>query len=151
MKLFVERLGLGRKSTLGRLYLNGEPVCWTLEDARRHMKVPGETCIPEGTYMVTMRTEGGFHQRYSKRFGVWHRGMLWLRDVPGFEYILIHCGNTRADTEGCLLVGETPQMSGGEEFTVQRSVPAYERLYPLVVYAAERGELSITLMDREPA
>lgn len=150
MKLFLERMGLGRKSTLGRVYLGNEPVCWTLEDARRHMKVPGETCIPAGTYMVTLRTEGGFHGRYLKAYPKMHRGMLWIRDVPGFEWVLIHRGNTPADTKACVLTGDTPAMTHGE-FTVIRSAVAYERLYPLVVDAAERKELSITIADREPA
>ncbi|HUX15851.1 MAG TPA: DUF5675 family protein [Phycisphaerae bacterium] len=150
MNLTLERMGLGRKSTLGRLYEGNTSLCWTLEDARRRMKVAAETCIPEGTYVVTLRTEGGKHVDYLKAYPAMHRGMLWVRDIPGFEFVLIHRGNTPADTAGCLLVGSEPVMNLGE-FSVMRSAPAYERLYAHVVDAAARKELSITIKTREPA
>jgi len=150
MMLLLERMGLGRKSTLGRMYEGDAPLCWALEDARRRMKQAGETCIPEGTYMVTLRAEGGFHERYKRAYPETHRGMLWVRDIPGFEWVLIHRGNTPADTAGCLLVGDEPLMRQGE-FSVARSAPAYERLYAHVVDAAARGELSITITTRAPA
>ena len=38
-----------------------------------------------------------------------HKGMLWVRDVPGFEYILIHTGNTDEHTSGCLIVGDSQE------------------------------------------
>jgi len=154
VKLLLERMGLGERSTLGRLYdMTGSqrvPLCWTLEDARRRLKVPGETCIPPGTFMVTLRTEGGFHARYLAAYPKTHRGMLWVRDIPGYEWVLIHKGNTPKDTEGCIIIGDVPAMNVGE-FTVLRSAPAYERLYGCVVDAAARKELSITIRDREPA
>lgn len=153
MRLLLERMGLGERSTLGRLYditAGRVPLCWTLEDTRRHVKVPGETCIPDGTYLVTLRTEGGFHGRYLAAYPRAHQGMLWVRDIPGYEWVLIHRGNTPADTEGCILVGSEPAMNMGE-FTVLRSAPAYEGLYARVVDAAARRELSITLQDRGPA
>ena len=50
-----------------------------------------KTCIPEGTYPVEFRTVGGFDAKYTKRYGAdFHKGMLWIRGVPEFEYILIH-------------------------------------------------------------
>ena len=68
-----------------------------------------ETCIPEGEYEIKLRTVGGFNERYTKKYPTMHRGMLWLQDVPGFEYILIHQGNTDEHTSGCLIVGDTQQ------------------------------------------
>ena len=80
-----------------------------LEDEYRDGKVMGETCIPEGTYDVKPRTEGGFHNRYTAKYGDFHKGMLHVQDVPNFEFILIHTGNTDEHTAGRLLLGETSQ------------------------------------------
>lgn len=140
MKLELVRYGLGDESTLGKLYIDGEFACFTLEDERRKVKVPGETCIPEGAYKLTLRTEGGFHQRYAKLYPGVHRGMLWIRNVPGFEYILIHQGNATRDTAGCLLLGARALVGLDGEFSVQHSAIAYKHIYPLVADAIEKGE-----------
>jgi hypothetical protein len=70
-----------------------------------------------------------------------HKGMLWLRDVPGFEWVYIHIGNTDDDTEGCILVGETIDYESG---FMGRSVKAYRYIYPLIATAIEIGE-AVTL------
>ena len=94
MKLEVLRFSSQNNSTLGMLFdvTKGRKfLCFTLEDEFREVKISGETRIPAGTYNVTLRTEGGFNQRYDDKFGTdFNKGMLWVRDVPGFEYILIH-------------------------------------------------------------
>ncbi len=128
--------------------VNGRFVCFGLEDEYREQKVVGETRIPAGTYGVTLRTEGRFHQRYARRFPEFHRGMLHIRNVPNFKWILIHCGNTDEDTKGCLLVGSQAITEPGD-MMVTASRVAYRRFYPMVVDAAERGELSITLVDND--
>ena len=69
-----------------------------LEDQYQAVKVMHETCIPEGTYDIKFRTVGGFHEKYKKRYGNDHYGMLHLQDVPNFTYILIHAGNTDEHT-----------------------------------------------------
>ena len=141
MRVHLERYGFGTDTTLGKLYVPGElhPV-FTLEDEVRTHKVPGETAIWEGTYRLELRTEGGFHQRYSERFGDMHKGMLWLRDVAEFEWILIHAGNTEDDTAGCILVGEQPNVDSRGEFSVLSSTAAYKRIYPPIARAIESGE-----------
>lgn len=140
MKLELVRYGLGEQSTLGRFKIDGEATCFTIEDERRAVKIPGETCIPEGDYVITLRTEGGFHQRYEKTFPDMHEGMLWIRDVPGFEYILLHCGNTPADTAGCVLLGARPLVGLDGEFEVRESQVAYRHVYPIIRDALRRGE-----------
>ena len=110
--LEVLRYSSGADSTLGLLFINDangrEFLAYTLEDEFREEKVSAETRIPEGTYDIKLRTEGGFHNRYSTKFGTpWHKGMLHVQDVPGFEYILIHTGNTDEHTMGCLLVADS--------------------------------------------
>ena len=124
--------------TLGEIRIGGALQCYTLEDEHRDVKVRGETRIPEGSYEIKLRKVGGFHERYMKRFGpVFHRGMLQIMNVPGFEYILIHIGNTEKDTMGCVLVGSTRDVVKG---TIGGSEVAYRRLYPKVLAALERGE-----------
>ena len=131
------------KSTVGELVTeDGQSICVTLEDAHHDVKIPGGTRIPKGMFPVKLRTEGGFHARYLKRFGAdFHKGMLWIRDVPGFEYILVHCGNTIADTDGCVLTGsEIVEPDGDEPFEIIGSEKAYRKFYPPVRDALLRKE-----------
>ena len=130
MKLLVDRFKSNNDVTLGKLLIDGIFECYTLEDEYRENKVFGETRIPSGKYEITLRKEGGFHDRYLKRFPVFHVGMLWVRNVPGFEYILIHCGNTDKDTNGCLLLGE--KIDG---WTLLNSTSAYEKAYKQIAAA----------------
>ena len=152
MRLWLERFGYGSDSTLGKLHWmvdNGEPefLGFILEDERREVKVPGETCIPPGVYPVTLRAEGGMTQRYANRFPEMHEGMAWIRSVPNFEYVYFHIGNTDDDSEGCLLTGTSPVILSDGEFQVARSTDAYKVLYPLIAAALASGEdvvLSVT-------
>jgi len=152
MKLEVLRFSSQEDCTNGILFDVTEErkfLCYTLEDEERETKVMGETRIPAGTYKITLRKHGGFHQKYSKRFPAIHRGMLWVRDVPGFEFILIHCGNTDEHTMGCLLVGQTQESNlvRGDGF-VGKSGAAYKQMYPPIAAALERGEeVTITYTD----
>ena len=130
MKLQVVRTQFGRDATNGLLFIDGLFECYTLEDQYQEVKVMHETCIPEGTYDVKFRTVGGFHERYKKRYGNSHYGMLHLQDVPGFTYILIHAGNTDKHTSCCLIVGETQQdLDVSEDGFIGSSGKAYVKLY----------------------
>ena len=123
-------------------------LCFTLEDERREIKVPGETCIPAGEYQLTLRTEGRHHQRYKDRYGENHKGMLWVRDVPDFTFILIHVGNKDDDTDGCLLLGDNAMQNLTEDGSITASRSAYQRVYPPIAAAIERGEdVSIHYVD----
>jgi hypothetical protein len=148
MRLDVDRFISDEDATISRIMVDNQFVCFGLEDEYREEKIVHETRIPAGTYQVTLRTEGRFHQRYANRFSEFHRGMLHIRDVPNFEFILIHCGNTDEDTSGCLLVGTQPNTDQGN-MSVGSSTIAYRKFYPLVVDAAENGDLSITFADND--
>lgn len=100
--LVLTRVQLDPNVTIGELTIAGRHICWVCEDAVRevpgepvHMwKVKGATAIPYGRYLIK--------RTFSNRF---QRTMPQLMDVPGFEGIRIHAGNTSVDTEGCLLPG----------------------------------------------
>ena len=133
MKLQVVRTQFGTDATNGLLFVNGLFECYTLEDQYQAVKVMHETCIPEGTYDIKFRTVGGFHEKYKKRYGNDHYGMLHLQDVPNFTYILIHAGNTDEHTSGCLIVGETQQdLDLSDDGFIGHSGVAYKKLYKKV-------------------
>ena len=150
--LEVLRYSSGADSTLGLLSEVGpegtEFLAYTLEDEWREEKVSAETRIPEGTYDIKLRTTGGFHSRYANKFGDWHKGMLHVQDVPGFEYILIHTGNTDEHTMGCLLVADTSQQNITKEGFIGASTSAYKRIYPsLAQWLVDGNKLNITYID----
>jgi len=152
MQLEVVRFSSQKDSTLGLLFevtdAKREFLCYTLEDEYRDDKVMHETRIPAGTYEITLRTVGGFNSRYSDRFADIHKGMLWVRDIPGFEYILIHCGNDDDDTSGCLLLGNTQTENIMSDGFVGSSSVAYKRIYTKVADVLEKGEkVEISYID----
>lgn len=109
MRLELKRIAKREDYTIGRLYVDGEYFCDTLEDKvrdlKRETKVYGKTAIPEGTYEVTLRVQSPrFSQK--KQYDFCKGYLPRLLGVPSFEGVLIHVGNTAADTEGCILVGK---------------------------------------------
>ncbi len=140
MHLTLYRLSTSEESTLGVLYLNGEFAGYTLEDTKRLKKVAGETRIPAGIYEIKLRKDGGMHQKYRQRFGRMHKGMLWLQNVPKFEWIYIHTGNKRGNTEGCILIGDSLNNNTLKDGFVGSSTPAYRRIYPKIAGAIAKGE-----------
>lgn len=148
MIITVDRFKSDADATISKVGVDGRFVCFGLEDEYREEKIANETRVPEGRYKVGVRTEGGFHQRYTRKFPDMHKGMLHVQDVPGFENILIHIGNTDEDTAGCLLVGLNASVADGE-LRLTSSKLAYEKLYPMVVDAAEMGELEIEFVDND--
>lgn len=98
MKLLLERIAYKETYTIGKLYIDGVYECDTLEDKVRDKKIKGITAIPAGTYKIDIT--------YSNRF---KKIMPLLLDVPGFEGIRIHSGNTSEDTSGCILVGQNKE------------------------------------------
>jgi hypothetical protein len=118
----------------------------TLEDAFHIPKIAGQTRIPHGTYSIDLRTTSPMAARYATRFGKGHVGMIWIKNVPNFDFVYIHVGNKEEDTEGCVLMGRTINLKGG---VVEQSVDAYKEFYPLVMAALERNEpVTITITDQ---
>jgi len=96
MKLLLKRLHKTENSTIGELYVDGKFECYTLEDKERDVKIKSETAIPKGTYIVGITLSN----RFKKLLPI-------LINVPNFEGVRIHSGNTNHDTDGCILVGTT--------------------------------------------
>lgn len=141
MKLTVVRTQFGTDATNGLLFIDGLFECYTLEDQYQAVKVMHETCIPEGTYDIKFRKEGGFHSKYSARYKNAHYGMLHLQDVPNFTYILIHSGNTDEHTSGCLIVGETQQdLDLSKDGFIGHSGTAYKKMYAKVAGQLLQGK-----------
>jgi hypothetical protein len=113
MKLALKRLHKTNNSTIGELTVDELFQCYTLEDIEREVKIKSETAIPKGTYKVIIN--------HSNRF---KRLLPLLIDVPGFEGIRIHSGNSNHDTEGCILVGETRS----KDF-IGKSRKAFDKLF----------------------
>ena len=132
MKLKVERLWKKPGYTVGRLYVDGKFFCNTLEDTvrdlNRERKIPGKTAIPYGEYKVVFN--------WSPKFG---RNLPRLLNVPAFEGILIHPGNTADDSSGCILVGKNTKVG-----RLTESRYTSDRLNVLVKDAQRKGE-SITI------
>lgn len=130
MNLRLERQRPLADRTIGRLFVAGEPECWTLEDQVRadpepatpanEAKVPGATAIPAGRYRVAVT--------WSPHFG---QALPLLEAVPGFTGVRIHAGNVPADTQGCVLVGQTVT----SDDALSQSRAALAGLLPLLVAA----------------
>lgn len=148
MLIRVDRVISRPSGTLSRIWLGDDIQCIGLEDVFREEKVPGQTRIPAGIYDITLRKHGGFHERYSRANWISdiHEGMLWVRDVPQFEYILIHVGNDADDTDGCLLVGKDFQT---DPLVIWNSRKAYRELYQKVLPYARENRLRIQYQDND--
>lgn len=147
MKLRVERRWKKETYTIGVLFVDGVRFCETLEDKDRGLKqtdplsyikarkVYQETAIPTGTYDVSMDT---ISPKYSASSWYWKlcQGKVpRLLNVPGWEGVLIHTGNTALDTAGCLICGRNTKVGQLTESKV-----TYEKLYKKMKAAYEKGE-----------
>lgn len=147
MEIVLKRIAKKEDYTIGKLSIDGKYVCDTLEDKDRGltssmsvaqicgMKVHGQTAIPTGRYLVDMKT-------ISPRFGSKTQykfcgGRLpRLSSVSGYSGVLIHCGNTAKDTEGCILVGENKKVG----MVMNSVVTLRDKLYPLMKASEDKGE-----------
>ena len=136
-ELFLKRRWLTPKSTIGELFLDGAMQCFVLEDRYRpppEKKVYGQTAIPCGRFEVIIN--------HSPRF---NRDLPLLVNVPGYEGVRIHPGNTADDTEGCLLPGRVRKAD-----QILESRLAFDDLFVRLKMKLERGPVFITITV-EPA
>lgn len=154
MKILIDRKWKKEDYTIGKLYVDGVFFSNTLEDRDRGLtstmsieeikkkKKAGDTAIPTGTYKVRMDIPS---PRFSK--SNWYikncngAKMPRLKDVPGYDGVLVHCGNTAKDTEGCILVGKN-DVKG----MVTKSKDYFLKLYNIMYIAYKKGEsIEITI------
>lgn len=141
MELLLKRNKKTELSTIGDLFINGNPECVILEDIDRGLsqdmtigsiksiKVHGKTAIPKGRYEIAIT--------YSNRF---KKYLPLLMNVPGFEGIRIHPGNTAEHTEGCLLPGTVP----GENQVLNSRV-AFNALFAKLKSVEKKEKIFITI------
>ena len=146
MEIELRRIARRDTYTIGRLSIDGERFCDTIEDKDRGLrqdlplsvnkarKVKGETAIPTGRYQVTLGVKS---QKYSakKQYAFCNGYVPRLLNVPAFDGILIHIGNTAADSEGCILVGKNTKVG-----MVTHSTVTFWELYSRLQDAAKQGE-----------
>ncbi len=134
MKLTLKRIALKDKYTIGHLYIDDKYFCDTVEDKVRDLskekKVYGETAIPYGTYEVKWT--------YSNKF---KKYMPLLVNVPQFEGIRIHSGNTAADSLGCIIVGQNKEVG-----KVLNSRSTVSKLYPIIEKGCKAGKVTIEIV-----
>eukprot|EP01036_Dinobryon_divergens_P050116 gene50116-67110_t len=135
MDLKLIRTTLTDQSTIGDLFINGQFECHTLEDVVRPVKIKGMTAIPAGTYEIIIN----FSQRFQKQ-------LPRLLNVPNFDGVLIHAGNTAADTEGCLLVGQTKSRD-----MIGASRAAFAALFPKLQAATSTEKIFIEIVNPRDA
>ncbi|MBO6064609.1 MAG: hypothetical protein J6P62_11625 [Bacteroidales bacterium] len=149
MKLKVERRWPKVTYTIGRLYIDGIFYCNTLEDRDRGLsqtdplptiqkrKIAGETAIPKGTYDVLMNVTSPKYAGVAWYYNFCRGKMPRLKDVPGFDGILIHPGGSNGplDTRGCILVGRNTKVG---KLTDSRA--CFQEIYRLMKQAADQGE-----------
>jgi hypothetical protein len=121
MKIQIKRLYKTENSTIGEMTIDGKWECYTLEDVERDVKIKSETAISKGTYKVIINKSNRFKKL-----------LPLLLNVPNFEGVRIHPGNTNHDTEGCILVGRTKS----KDF-IGQSRKAFESLFAKMKLAKE--------------
>lgn len=140
MKLTLKRIALRPTYTIGKLYIDDAYFCDTLEDTVRdtnksgkfdngEKKIKGKTAIPYGTYEIKWT--------YSPRF---KKYTPQLMNVPSFEGVRIHSGNSSDHTEGCLLLGENKKVG-----MVLNSKATIAKFCPIIKDACAKGKVTIEI------
>ncbi len=149
MNLTLERIARKEEYTIGKLYVDGKYFCDTIEDKDRGLrqdlpksvneakKRKGITAIPTGKYLVTMDVVS---PRFSKKkqYDFCGGKLPRLTNVPAFEGVLIHIGNTAKDTDGCILVGKNTAIG-----KVLESTTVFKALYAKLKTAKDRIYITV--------
>lgn len=143
MLLYLKRFHETQWDTLGLLYIDGVFSAFVVEDEGREEKVMHETRIPGGRYKLGLR----FSPKFSTKYG---HDMIEVKDVPGFTGILIHRGNSEADTSGCLLLGNGAVFNHMGKSHLTDSTGAYNRIYNVVRLGIEAGGAEIVINNPIP-
>lgn len=151
MKLTLKRIAKKDTYCIGKLYINGIYFADTIEDKDRGLKqsmslsnikkvkVQDKTAIPSGTYEIVLNV---ISPKYSKQdfYKNYANGgrVPRLLNVPGWEGVLIHAGNTAEDSSGCILVGQNKIVG-----QVINSKDTFKKLYKILQSANEKIFITI--------
>lgn len=155
MKLLLKRIYNCKDYCIGHLYVDGIFVCDTIEDTDRGLdnsmslteilnkKVKHETAIPTGTYDILMNVVSPKYSNSAYYLLICKGKVPRLDNIKGYSGVLIHTGNTAADSSGCILVGYN-KVKG----KVINSKVAFEKLYNILKVASNKGEKITITIDR---
>jgi len=135
LKLELVRKEYTNKSTIGELFIDNIFYCYTLEPITRLFKIPGySVAIPAGEYEIDLTQSGRFKE-----------SLPLLLDVPNYEGIRIHAGNSYKDTEGCILVGRTKS----ENYIYSSRVTLDELVYKIKLVKEKSGRAFIKIINTQ--
>lgn len=144
MELKIQRVEKDNKATIGGLFIDGEFFCSTLEDVDRgltsvdtlakikEIKVQNQTAIPSGRYEVII----DMSTRFKKL-------MPHIINVPGFEGIRIHPGNSDVDTDGCIILGVWNKVDAD---WLSNSKDAFDEFFPKLQEGLKSGNVFINIV-----
>ena len=147
MELLIDRKWKKQSYTISNLYIDGKWFSNVLEDTDRNLddsmsedmikslKIPSITAIPRGTYEITLDVVSPKYSKIQFYKDVCNGKVPRLKNVKGFDGILIHSGNTDKDSSGCLLVGHN-KVKG----QVINSKETFKQLYQLLQDRKNKGE-----------
>ena len=136
MKLTVKRIAKKPTYTIGKLYIDGVYFCDTVEDTDRGLfqgqsldlikkiKISNKTAIPTGTYKLTLNVVSPKYSKKAIYQEICKGRVPRLLDVPGYDGVLIHIGNSADDSSGCILVGQNKVVG-----KVINSTETFRKLY----------------------
>ena len=147
MKLTVKRIAKKPTYTIGKLYIDGVYFCDTVEDTDRGLfqgqsldlikkiKIPNKTAIPTGTYKLTLNVVSPKYSKKAIYQEICKGRVPRLLDVPGYDGVLIHIGNSADDSSGCILVGQNKVVG-----KVINSTEIFRKLYNKI-----KGQKDLTI------
>ena len=145
MNIVCNRVEVVGNACLGDLYVDGTFFSHTLEDLPREEKLEDETCIPCGEYELGFRevlTPMTKKYRKTRDWFSWH---LEIKDIPNYQYVYIHVGNTADNSSGCVLLG---QWKHKEKPFIYNSRVCFKKFYLMVSdHLKQGGKVVYTVND----
>lgn len=147
MEILVYRKWKKPDYTVGRMSIDGEIICNTMEDTDRGLddgmqdwqirnkKIPNVTAIPTGRYKIDMDTISPKFSKYPFYMEVCQGKLPRLKNVKGFEGILLHCGADHSNSSGCILLGLN-KVRGKLTDTKE----TFKKVYAMMKEAHNKGE-----------
>lgn len=153
MEILIKRIAKKETYTIGKLYIDGKYYCDTIEDKDRGLtqsmsskeiadkKIKHKTAIPTGKYELTLKVKSPKYSQKKAFVDYCNAFMPRFVNIPGYEGVLIHTGNTAEDSSGCIVVGYNKVVG-----KVINSMNAFKTIYPVMKTASDKGEkITVTI------